>query len=148
MDRNELNAANARSRRDLAAFTATLDAAALATDVGGGWTVAMALAHTAFWDLHTAEQWRRRGDLVTPATETYDTADIVNGALDPLLAAIPGAEVVRLALAAAAEVDAVVEALPDASIDAIRAEERGWLVDAWEHRHEHVAQANRGLGRS
>jgi hypothetical protein len=147
MDRNELDAKNASSRRDLAVFAASLDAAALATDVGGGWTVAMALAHTAFWDLHTAEQWRRRGDLATPATETYDTADIVNSALDPLLAAVPGAEAVRLALTAAEEVDAVVSELPDASVDAVRGERRGWLVDGWEHREEHIAQANRGLGR-
>jgi hypothetical protein len=148
MDRNQLNVENSRSRRDLAAFTASLDQTALATDVGGGWTVAMTLAHTAFWDQFVASQWRRRGDRLTPADWADEVADFVNDGLEPLLAVLPGPETVRLVLAAADEVDAVVAALPDASIDAIRAEDRGWLVDAWEHRDEHIAQANRGLGRS
>ncbi len=148
MDRNELDAKNERSRRDLAAFTASLDEAALATEIGGGWTVAMALAHTAFWDLHVASQWRRRGERLTPDEWADEAAGFVNDGLDPLLAAIPAAESVRLVLAAAEEVDALVEALPDASVDAVRAENRGWLVDAWEHRAEHIAQANRGLGGS
>jgi len=144
----DTSAANARSRADLAAFSLTLGEADLAADVGGGWTVSMALAHTAFWDLHVASQWRRRGDRLTPGTWADDAADYVNDGLHPLLAAIPATEAIRLALAAAEEVDAAVDALPDAAVDAIRAEDRGWLVDAWEHRAEHIAQANRGLGRT
>ncbi len=148
MHRHELNAENDRSRRDLAAFTASLSQADLATDIGGGWTVAMALGHTAFWDLHVASQWRRRGNRLTPETWADQAADFVNDGLEPLLAALPAAEAIRLVLAAAAEVDAVVADLPDASLDAVRAEDRGWLVDGWEHRAEHIAQANRGLGRA
>jgi hypothetical protein len=108
----------------------------------------MTLAHTAFWDQHVASQWLRRGERLTPDEWADEVADFVNDGLQPLLAALPSAATVRLVLTAAEEVDAVVAALPDASIGAIRAEGRGWLVDAWEHRAEHIAQAQRGLGRA
>jgi L-alanine-DL-glutamate epimerase-like enolase superfamily enzyme len=42
--------ANDQSRERLARLIATLTPARLAVDLGGGWTVAAALAHAGFWD--------------------------------------------------------------------------------------------------
>jgi hypothetical protein len=50
----DLLAENEASHRQLAALVARLTDDDLARDVGGGWTVAMALAHLGFWDARAA----------------------------------------------------------------------------------------------
>jgi hypothetical protein len=53
-----------------------------------------------------------------------------------------------LALEAAAELDALAAALPDASVDAAPAAGRVRLLDRSVHRLEHAAQIRRSLGRA
>ena len=55
---------NAAELERLRALVARLTAADLARPLGGGWTVAMALAHLAFWDHRRRaqlQQWARSG---------------------------------------------------------------------------------------
>ena len=49
--------ANDLSRERLAGLILTLDPTRLAIDLGEGWTVASALAHTGFWDRWQAARW-------------------------------------------------------------------------------------------
>ena len=143
-----INAANQASRHRLVALAASLDAAALATDIGGGWTVAMALGHLAYWDWHAVACWRRADDGSIPRDWIEPSATIVNDAIEGLLAALPGVAATQLAISAAEELDAVVAALPDATIEALIAAGQGWMADAAEHRDEHIAQIEEGLGRA
>ncbi len=85
-----------------------------------GWTVAVALAHLAFWDerrLVLVRKWKTKG--VTPSPID---ADIVNDALVPLLLAIPTRKAANLSIITAEALDRELEeASPDliAAIEAL-----------------------------
>ncbi len=137
---------NRESRDRLAALSALLAPDQLAMDIGDGWTVALALAHLAFWDRWQVARWRdaeARG-LATPA-DLPDLAAIVNASLEVPLAAIPGERAAAMAVTAADEVDLLVAGLPDAAVEAVRAGGRGRLVDRSPHRLEHLDQIERAL---
>jgi len=139
---------NDDTRRRLAGLVASLDGAALATDTGEGWSVATVLAHLAYWDRHVMACWRGVGDRLTPEEWPDTMAETVNDAIEPFLAAIPGPVSAALVLEAAAEIDALVAGLSDMAVDTVRAEGQGWMLDAWDHRVEHITQIERGLGRA
>lgn len=139
---------NRESRDRLAALAALLAPDQLAIEVGDGWTVALVLAHLAFWDRWQVARWRdaeARG-LAVPE-DLPNLAELVNPSLEPLLAAIPGERAAALAVAAADEVDALVAGLPDAAVTSVVAEGRGHLVDRSLHRREHLDQVERALER-
>lgn len=134
---------NERSRARLRALVARLGEADLARDVGDGWTVAMVLAHLAFWDGRAgqiAERWLANG--------TDDEAPIdvpsTNDGMKALLAAIPPLEAARIALEAAERVDALVAhftpPLVEASIHG-----HAMRGDRSEHRLEHLDQIEAAL---
>lgn len=82
-----------------------------------GWTVAVALAHVAFFDRRAArlvERWQCVGCGPSP----YD-ADAINDAMLPAWLLIPPRAAAQEALAAAAEVDGLVANLPDNLLDQI-----------------------------
>jgi hypothetical protein len=85
-----------------------------------GWTVAVALAHLAFWDerrLVLVRKWKKKG--VTPSPID---GDIVNDALVPLLLAIPPRKAADLSILMAEALDRELEeASPDliAAIEAL-----------------------------
>ncbi|MCC7363101.1 MAG: DinB family protein [Dehalococcoidia bacterium] len=115
--------------------------------LGGGWTVGSALAHLAFWD--------RRGQLIFEhwlAGETPPVGlpawyeDLPNDVLLEQWTALPGAEAGRLALAAAAAIDAVIAALPAEVTDAVVARDEVWRMRRAGHRGEHVDQIREALG--
>jgi len=147
MTDRSFEAANDRSRGRLLELIGSLDATALATDTGEGWTVSTVLAHVAFWDLHTAVAWQNTGDRLTPAEWSDEGSRLVNDALEPLLRAISGPDAAGLAVAAAIETDARLARLPDAAVDAIRLEGRDWFIDGSDHGQDHIEQIERGLGR-
>jgi hypothetical protein len=141
---------NARATDELRRLVATLSPEDLATGVGGTWTVATCLAHLAFWDRWQVVRWRdalAKG-LAVPAEVSDNVPDLANAALEPTWRALPGEIAAALALDAAAELDALVVALPDASVAAAPAAGRVRLLDRSIHRLEHVAQVRRGLGRA
>ncbi len=137
---------NTETRDRLAAMVALLAPDQLTIDVGDGWTVAVALAHLAFWDRWQVARWRdaeARGRDVPD--DLPDITDLVNPSLEAILATIPPQVAGVLAVAAADEVDALVAALPDEAVDAVRASGRDRLVDRAPHRLEHIEQIERAL---
>ncbi|MGA2159583.1 MAG: maleylpyruvate isomerase N-terminal domain-containing protein [Dehalococcoidia bacterium] len=85
-----------------------------------GWTVAVALAHLAFWDdrrLVLIQKWKTKGITTSPID-----ADITNDALVRLLLAIPPRKAANLSILAAEALDKELEeASPDliAAIEAL-----------------------------
>lgn len=104
-------AENARERQRLKQLVEKLTDAQLALLFPYDWTVAMALAHLAFWDQRSfiALQKIKAGQKASEPLD-YDT---INDALVPLCRAIPPREAARMALAAAEMVDADLETISD-----------------------------------
>jgi len=135
---------------DNAAVTARLEAlvgrlsdADLRHDLGGGWTVSVALAHLAFWDrriVYMLERWIRDG---TPHVELDD--DVINNALEELLKAVEPRAAVRLAVESARAADAAIARVPDAIAAQLIAEDHAYLLRRAGHRGEHIEQIEAAL---
>lgn len=98
---------NERSRSRLRALVARLTEDDLRRDVDDDWTVAMVLAHLAFWDgraAQVAERWLRNS---VPDEAPIDVQS-ANDGMKPLLAAVPPLEAARIALDATERIDALV----------------------------------------
>ena len=122
----------------LAALVDRLSDADLARDLGGGWTVAVALSHLAFWDRRVAymlERWMSEG---TAHVELDD--DVVNHALEALHQAAEPRKAARLAVEAAKAADAAIARAPDAIADILIAEDHAYLLRRSGHRMEHIEQ--------
>lgn len=115
-------------------------------NLGGGWTVAVAFAHMAFWD-RMAEQrlhyWQQHGK---PPTEADD--DMLNTALLEEWRSIPPQQAVTLAVSAARAANAVVETVGATVAGAIVAHGNAeWLLlNRARHRREHLDQIERAIG--
>ncbi len=134
---------NARERERLRALAGRLSDEQLRLDLGGGWTVATALAHMAFWDylsLNRIRQWKKAG--VSPASLDLD---VINDTLLPLLREVPPRKAADLAIAAAEAVDRELEELPLAMVEAIeRLGDKRRLYRAV-HRRMHLDQIEEAL---
>ncbi len=116
--RAEFTAANQRERERLHALVTRLTDEELMRPMGNHWTVAVALAHLAFWDersLFLLRKWQREG--VTPSPMDID---VTNDALLALWRVIPPRAAANQAVAAAEAVDRELEAASPELIDAIR----------------------------
>ena len=134
---------NAAELQQLRALVARLSAADLACPLGGGWTVAMALAHLAFWDRRRRaqmQQWARTG--VEPVAGDSGS---INAAVEVLAAAIPPQGAASLAIEAAEAVDGEVAQLPAEVIAAIERAGAVSMLRRATHRREHIEQIERGL---
>ncbi len=103
---------NAEERRRLAGLITHLTEEQLALCLPNGWTVAVALAHLAFWDLRQAallRRWTEEG--VKPGSLD---AEAINEPLSQLCEVLPLEASVALALDAAETVDQAVESLTEA----------------------------------
>ncbi|MBF8257320.1 MAG: hypothetical protein HW404_1827 [Anaerolineales bacterium] len=141
MDRSfvERNRASRERIRDLAA---RLSDDELQHRVGEHWTVAITLAHLAFWDrraLYVLDMTEREGKLFIPEIDIF-----VNDLSLPLWAAIPPRQAARLAVEAAEEVDRRLEAFPPSLLDQIYTYNQRWVVRAL-HRGEHLDEADAAL---
>jgi hypothetical protein len=122
----------------LRALVARLDADSLAHRLPNGWTVAVALAHLAFWDrqrLCLMRAWAAGVD----CTGDY-AGDVFNDAMQPLLEAIPPERAAAAAVSAADEVDALLLELPDEVIAAALARSDRPNLDRGSHREHHLDQ--------
>lgn len=141
--------ANRAATADLRALVETLSDEDLGVDLGGGWTVAVALAHLAFWDAWHVARWlyaAEQGELAPPPADAVVT-NRANEALEPTWRALPPRAAVQLVLDAADAVDAYTADLADDAVGA--ALERGgsrWL-ERFHHRRDHIGQISRALGR-
>jgi hypothetical protein len=131
---------NAASRERLRMLVERLTPADLAREMDGGWSIAALLAHVAFWDRFVAVRWRLALDrgALTPVSFVDEAVDLVNEAAIPSWRALEPDRARVLAMNAAAEVDKVVAALPDQSVDAIAGQGRPRLLDRSLHRGEHI----------
>ena len=141
MDRSflERNLASRERIRDLAA---RLSDDELQHRVGEHWTVAITLAHLAFWDrrvLYVLDMTEREGKLFIPEIDIF-----VNDLSLPLWAAIPPRQAARLAVEAAEQVDRRLETFPPSLLEQIYTYNQRWVVRAL-HRGEHLDEADAAL---
>ena len=129
---------NARELQRLRALVNRLSDEELSLPIGGGWTVASALAHLAFWDqraLVLMRKWEKTGVGASPVD-----VDVTNDALLALCLEIPPGKAASLAVSAAEAIDREVERAPDALILAIGGLEGRFRLYRADHRKAHVDQ--------
>lgn len=135
---------NAAVTSQLEALVARLSEDDLARDLGGGWTVSVALSHLAFWDRRIAymlDRWMRDG---TPHEEMDD--DVVNTALEELHKAVEPRTAALMAVQAAKAADDAIARAPDAIANQLIAEGHEYLLRRTGHRGEHIEQIEAALG--
>ena len=136
VERNRLSTERIRS------LAAGLTDEQMQTRVGEHWTVAIVLAHLAFWDrrvMYVLDRSEQDGKLFIPEIDIF-----VNDLSLPLWAAIPPREAARIAIQTAEELDRRLEAYPPALLAEIQAYNKRW-VDRSLHRGEHLDQADAAL---
>ena len=129
---------NAAVTTRLEALVARLSDADLIRDLGGGWTVSVALSHLAFWDRRIAymlDRWMRDGI----QHEELDD-DVVNTALEALHQAVEPRAAARLAVESAKAADAAIARAPDAIANQLIAENHTYLLRRTGHRRDHIEQ--------
>jgi|SRR5215216_3283732 len=135
-------------RRRLEALVKRLTDVELQTPLGDGWTIAVALAHLAFWDRRSAvlvELWRQRG-AVQQWSEGIDTADVINTALLPTWQGLSPRAAAREAVAAAEAADRALDEAGSAFIDQLMAAGPPINPARSIHRAEHLDQIEGALG--
>ena len=135
----ELNHTSTNRIRDLAARLSDKE---IQHPVGEHWTVAIALAHLAFWDrrvLYVLDMTERDGALFVPAIDIF-----VNDLSLPLWAAIPPREAARIAIETSEVLDKRLEDYPPALLEEIYAYNKRWVVRAL-HRGEHLDEVDAAL---
>jgi hypothetical protein len=115
----------------------------LAVRLPKGWTVAVALAHLAFWDRQRLCLMRRwaAGDLCQGG---YD-GELFNQVLLPFLEMIPPDRVAALAVETAEEVDAFLLAIPDEVVELALARPDRPNLDRGSHRQYHLDRIEQAL---
>jgi hypothetical protein len=110
--------------------------------VGEHWTVAVALAHLAFWDrrvLDALDETEREGKLFFPEVDL-----VVNDLSLPLWAAIPPRAAARLAVESAEALDRRLEGFPPALLEEVYNRNKRWVLRAL-HRNEHLDEVDGAL---
>jgi hypothetical protein len=129
---------NAKERERLRALVAGLTDEELSHPLGTDWTVAVALAHLAFWDQRSLVLMRKWGENgVSPCPIDIE---VINETLLPLWAALPPGTAADLALAAAEAIDRGLAEAPEALIVAIERMGEKFRLYRSEHRKMHLDQ--------
>ena len=108
---------NAQQRDRLRLLVERLTDAELSLPMQSGWSIAIALAHLAYWDqrsLMLMRKWQREGVELSPID-----IDVTNDSLLPLLLAIPPRSAAQLAVSAAEAIDRELENASSELISAI-----------------------------
>lgn len=112
--------------------------------VGEHWTVAIALAHLAFWDrrvMYVLDVTERDGKLFIPQIDIF-----VNDLSLPLWAAIPPREAARIAIESAQRLDERLEHYPTALLEELYSYNKRW-VNRGLHRGEHLDEVDAALNK-
>ena len=112
------------------------------TRVGEHWTVAIVLAHLAFWDrrvMYVLDKTERDGKLFIPEIDIF-----VNDLSLPLWAAIPPRDATRIAIETAETLDRRLESYSPALLEDIYSYNKRWMIRAL-HRGEHLDEADAAL---
>ena len=120
-----------------------LTPAMLAVRLSNGWTVAVALAHIAFWDRQRLCLMRRwaAGNWCNGG---YD-GDLFNEVLLPFLEAMPPDRAVEMAVQTAEAADAFLLTVPDEVVEAALARPDRPNLDRGMHREGHLDQIEEAL---
>lgn len=147
MTNRSFERANDESRERLARLAATLTPDRLAVDLGGGWTVASALAHMAFWDRWQAERWRAvlEGEWLADDRSVITSEHLANIGLDPILMRVESDGLPAEAVQAAEVIDRLIASAPDATVEWIEGGLSAYLLHRHRHRCEHLDQIERAL---
>ena len=124
---------------------AKLSDAEMLTPVGEHWTVAIVLAHLAFWErrvMYVLDKTEKDGRLFVPEIDIF-----VNDLSLPLWAAIPPQQAARIALESAEAVDRRLASYPPALLEEIYAYNKRW-VERSLHRNDHLDEADAALKNS
>ncbi|HYU19298.1 MAG TPA: maleylpyruvate isomerase N-terminal domain-containing protein [Chloroflexota bacterium] len=135
---------NRVQRERLVAVVGRLSDDQLRTPLGEDWTVAVALAHLAFWDRRVAlalDRFARDRGVPAPVD-----VDLVNDALLAEWLALPPREAARLAVEAAERVDRSVEATSADLREALVAAGSPIRLGRAEHRQAHLDQIEQAIG--
>ena len=135
----ELNRASTERIRKLAA---SLNDQQMQTKVGEHWTVAIALAHLAFWDrrvIYVLDMTERDGKLFIPEIDIF-----VNDLSLPLWAAIPPREAARIAIETSETLDKRLEEFSPTLLEEIYNYNKRWVIRAL-HRGEHLDEVDAAL---
>jgi hypothetical protein len=133
---------NRASTNRIRVLVARLTDEELQRPVGEHWTVAIALAHLAFWDrrvMYVLDMTERKGKIFIPEIDI-----LVNDLSLPLWAAIPPREAARIAIETAEELDRRLEDFPPAALEEIHTYNKRWVVRAL-HRGEHLDEVDAAL---
>ena len=134
---------NRASTEGLKKLVNRLSAADLGHAVGPDWTVAITLAHIAFWDqrvLWVLDHTEGEGKL-SPAE--LDSG-IVNDIALPTWKIVPGQDAARLAVETAEALDQRLESFPQALLEQVNAHNPRWVARSL-HRYEHLDEIDRAL---
>jgi hypothetical protein len=121
---------------------AKLNDEAMQTPVGEHWTVAILLAHLAFWERrvqYVLDRTEKDARLFVPEIDIF-----VNDLSLPLWAAIPAREAARIAIEEAEKVDNRLAAYPPALLEEIFNYNKRW-VERSLHRNTHLDEADAAL---
>jgi hypothetical protein len=143
----KINVRNRGSRDRLRAVGTRLSEEELLQPIDPPWTAAALLAHVAFWDRFVHARWQHAletGDSL-PVSIDDRAMELLNQAALPEWLAIPPRAAVEACLAAADDLDALLESLEDESISKALREGRERLVDRSLHRGEHLATIERAF---
>ena len=135
-------AQNRASTERIRALAARLSDDEMRRPVGEHWTVAIALAHLAFWDrrvMYVLDMTERDGKLFVPEIDIF-----VNDLSLPLWAAIPPREAARIAIETSEVLDKRLEEFSPALLDEIYGYNKRWVVRAL-HRGEHLDEVDAAL---
>ena len=135
----ELNRASTERIKKLAA---SLTDEQMQTRVGEHWTVAIALAHLAWWDrrvMYVLDMTAKDHDVFIPNIDIT-----VNDISLPLWAALPPREAARIAVETSEDLDRRLEAYPQDLLEKIYDTNKRWVVRAL-HRNEHLDEVDAAL---
>ena len=124
------------------ALAARLTDEELQQRVGEHWTVAIALAHLAFWDrrvMQILDNTEREGRL-----SLFEIDILVNDISLPLWAAVPPRAAAALAVEAAEALDARLAGFPPELLAEIHAYNPRWVIRAL-HRNDHLDEVDAAL---
>ena len=133
---------NRASTNRIRALVASLSDKEMQHRVGQHWTVAIVLAHLAFWDrrvMYVLDMTERDGKLFIPEIDIF-----VNDLSLPLWAAIPPHEAARISIETAETLDARLENFPPELLNEIYTYNKRWVVRAL-HRGEHLDEVDAAL---
>jgi hypothetical protein len=142
-DLKRINDENQAQRERLRILVLSLSDKQLTRKLPNGWTVAVTLAHLAFWDERISVLLRRLLKDGVPPTSI--DADAVNGPLAILSETIPPRETVRLVLEAAERVDRDVAELPEAVVEQFLKEGKDRFIRRSLHRMGHLDKIEKTL---